>query len=78
MYQAIEFLLSIEDGSHEKLSYVRVVPVRSFKFQPLQPSKVVVDGEVIPWTIDDGPISAEIVPRVLNIAWSTHDDSQTK
>uniref|UniRef100_A0A6G1S9F4 Sphingosine kinase 1 n=1 Tax=Aceria tosichella TaxID=561515 RepID=A0A6G1S9F4_9ACAR len=75
IYQVIEFLLSIENGSHEKLPYVRVVPVQSFEFEPLQSSKVVVDGELIPWTLGDGPISATVVPKALNLAWSlTHTD----
>lgn len=73
-YQVIEFLLAIADGSHKNLSYVTVVPVQSFKFQPLQPSKVVVDGEVIPWTVADGPITAEVVPEALKIAWPEHNE----
>jgi sphingosine kinase len=72
IFQVIEFLLAIQDGSHERLPYVRVVPVQSFIFQPLQPSKVVVDGEVIPWTFEDGPISATVVPKTLNLAWSSN------
>lgn len=75
IYQVIEFLLSIENGSHDKLPYVRVIPVESFQFQPLQASKVVVDGEVIPWTVADGPISVTVVPRVLNLAWSTKSET---
>lgn len=73
-YQVIEFLLAIADGSHKKLPYVKVVPVKRFKFQPLQPSKVVVDGEVIPWTVSDGPITAEVVPEALTIAWPVHSE----
>lgn len=68
--RAVEFMLAIKDGSHDKLSYVNVVPVKSFKFQPLEDSKIVVDGEVIPWTVSDGPILAEIVPKVLKLQWS--------
>lgn len=67
--RAVEFMLAIKDGSHEKLSYVTVLPVTKFTFQPLEQSKVVVDGEVIPWKIDDGPILAEIVPELLNLSW---------
>lgn len=67
--KVIEFLLAIKDGSHENLPYVRVVPVTNFKFQPLEASKIVVDGEVIPWTVSDGPITAEVVHKVLKLSW---------
>jgi len=73
--QKIEFLLAIEDGSHEKLRFVTVVPVESFILEPLEPSKVVVDGETIPWTLSDGPLRAEIVPKLLRISWSPESSS---
>lgn len=69
--KVIEFLLAIKDGSHDKLSYVSVVPVTKFQFQPLEPGKVVVDGEVIPWNLEDGPITAEVVPKAMKILWSS-------
>lgn len=67
--QVIEFLLAIKDGSHERLPYVRVVPVRSFKFQPLANSKIVIDGELINWKLADGPLSAEVVSKVMTLAF---------
>lgn len=70
-YKMIEFLLAIEDGSHDKLPYVTVVPVTSFKFQPLESSKIVVDGELIPWKLSDGLITAEVVPKVVKILWES-------
>lgn len=68
--RVIEYLLAIEDGSHDKLSYVKVVPVKMFKFQPLEPSRIVVDGEVIKWDILQGPLTAEVVPQILTLSWS--------
>lgn len=68
--RVIEFLLAIKDGSHDKLSYVNVVPVTRFKFQPLDSSKIVIDGEQIQWNLTDGPIEAKIVPRVLKLSWT--------
>lgn len=73
--KSVRFLLAIEDGSHEKLPYVRVLPVTSFKFQPLEPSKIVIDGELIDWTVDEGPLQAEIVPKALTLAWSCEQES---
>lgn len=67
--RAIEFMLAIKDGTHDKLSYVTVVPVTKFKFQPLEQSKVVVDGEVIPWSPEDGYLTAEIMPKSLRLLW---------
>lgn len=67
--RVIEFLLAIQDGSHENLSYVTVVPVTKFKFLPMKKSRIVVDGEVIPWQLNDGPLSANIVPKVMNLLW---------
>lgn len=69
--RVIEFLLAIEDGSHDKLPYVNVVPVTKFEFQPLEQSKVVVDGEVLRWDLSDGPITAEVVPKAMKILWSS-------
>lgn len=67
--KVIEFLLAIEDGSHVKLPYVHVVPVTRFEFQPLESSKIVVDGEVIPWTISDGSLAAEVIPGIMKLLW---------
>lgn len=70
VWQTVEFLLAIKDGSHDKSPYVVVVPVTEIKFQPLEASKIVVDGEVIPWEISQGPISAKVVPKVMKLSWS--------
>lgn len=67
--ETVKFLLAIEDGSHSKLQFVTVVPVDSFKFQPLVESKVVVDGEIIPWTLADGPLTVEVVPKLMRLLW---------
>lgn len=72
--RVVEFLLAIKDGSHDQLSYVTVVPTTNFKFQPLEPSKIVVDGEVIPWNISEGPFTVEVVPKVIKLLWKTLDD----
>lgn len=69
--QIIEFLLAIQDGSHEKLSYVRVVPVTEFIFEPMEESKIVVDGEIISWTLADGRLKAEVVPDILKLLWDS-------
>lgn len=68
--QVIKFLLAIEDGSHENLPFVTVVPVTSFKFEPLEASKIVIDGEHISWNLSDGPLTAEVVPKAIKLAWS--------
>lgn len=68
-WQVIEFLLAIDDGSHEKLAYVRVVPTTEFTIQPLEESKIVVDGEVIPWNTSDGPVKMRVVPKLLKLSW---------
>lgn len=67
---AVKFLLRIKDGSHDTLPYVVVVPVTSFKFQPLERSKVVVDGEVISWDQTLGPLTAEIATEPIKLLWS--------
>jgi len=69
--KVIEFLLATQDGSHGRLPYVTVVPVQTFVFEPLEPSKVVVDGEVIPWSISDGPMTAKVVHNVVKILWKS-------
>lgn len=68
--RVIEFLLAIDDGSHERLPYVQVIPVSTFKFQPLESSKVVVDGEKVPWKVDDGMITVDIIPERLALQWN--------
>lgn len=68
--RAVEFMLAIKDGSHENLPYVTVVPVKKFTLQPLEESRLVVDGEVIPWHLSDGPITAQVVPQVLKLLWN--------
>lgn len=73
----IEFLLAIQDGSHENLSYVTVVPVKRFVFQPLEESKVVIDGEVVSWNLLSGPITAEVVPKVINFLWKPQANEDT-
>lgn len=75
--KSVQFLLAIEDGSHEKLPFVRVLPVTSFRFQPLEPSKVVIDGELIDWTVDQGPMQAKVVPKALTLAWSCEQASSS-
>lgn len=67
---AVKFLLSIKDGSHETLPFVRVVPVTTFKFQPLEKSKVVVDGELISWELNQGPLTAEVAPDSMKLLWN--------
>lgn len=68
---AVKFLLRIKDGSHDTLPFVVVVPVTTFKFQPLEKSKVVVDGEVISWDQNQGPLTAEIVSEPpLKLLWA--------
>ena len=68
--QTLRFLLAIDDGTHGELPFVTVVPVERLIFEPLEQSKVVVDGDKIPWSLEDGPLEAEIVPSVLNLNWS--------
>lgn len=69
-FEVVEFLTSLNDGLHEKLPYVTMVPVKQFQFQPLVPSKIVVDGEIISWHFDDGPIDVEVVPNILSLLWT--------
>lgn len=59
--QTAAFLTSIKDGSHCELPFVTVLPVTQVKLEPLQQSRVVVDGENINWKLDDGSISACVV-----------------
>lgn len=72
-FRVVEFLLAIDDGSHDKLPYVDVVPVTCFRLQPLEPSRVVVDGEVIPWTLNDGPLTAEVFPKIMKLLWNQNE-----
>lgn len=67
---AVRFLLKIKDGSHDTLPFVVVVPVTTFKFQPLERSKVVVDGEVIAWDKSHGPLTAEIETEPMRLLWN--------
>lgn len=72
--RVVEFLLAIKDGSHERLPYVTVVPTTNFVFQPLEISKIVIDGEVMPWSLSDGPLTAEVVPKVVRLLWKPKDN----
>lgn len=65
--QTATFLTSIADGSHSQLSYVTVLPVKAFKLEPLEQSRIVVDGEDINWQLGDGCLSAEVESEVLNL-----------
>lgn len=67
--KVIKFLLAIDTGTHDRLPYVNVVPVTEFEFQPIEESKIVVDGEAISWTPDDGPVTAKVVPGVMKLLW---------
>lgn len=73
--QVINYLTSVDDGSHAQLPFVKVVPVKTFKFQPLEPGKVVVDGERIDWDLSQGPLTAELVPKALKLLWSNNQDA---
>lgn len=64
--QTAKFLLSMKDGSHEKLDYVSVLAVKAFKLLPEEASRIVVDGEQVEWKAGlDGTISASIEPEIV-------------
>lgn len=76
--RVVEFLLAIKDGSHDRLPYVAVVPTTNLVFQPLEASKIVIDGEVVPWDLSDGPLIAEVVPKVVKLLWRPLDGQRTE
>lgn len=71
--KSVQFLFALEDGSHDQLPFVTVVPVKSFKFQPLEPSRIVIDGELIDWTVEQGPMKAKVLPKAMTLAWTSED-----
>lgn len=60
--QMIQFLLSLKDGNHVKLPFVKIIPVQAFRIEPLN-GKLTVDGELI--TL--GPIQASILPSFARV-----------
>ena len=62
--QVIQFLLSLEDGSHVKLPFVNFIPVRAFRLEPDKSSDIMtLDGELI----ECSAVQGEIYPKLASI-----------
>ncbi|RWR99697.1 sphingosine kinase 1-like protein, partial [Leptotrombidium deliense] len=64
--QIVQFLISLDTGSHVNLPFVHSVPVRAFKLEPNSKSKdgrITVDGELI----DCVPVEVEVLPSIARL-----------
>lgn len=62
--QVLQFLLALDSGAHVRLPFVNLLPVRSFRLEPLSAkSRVTVDGELI----ETAPLQAEIMPCIARM-----------
>jgi len=60
----LSFLTSLERGSHSRLPFVTLVPVKAFRLEPqTDVGYLTVDGELV----DFGPLQAEVMPAAARV-----------
>jgi sphingosine kinase len=62
--QILSFLTALDSGTHIKLPFLTMVPVRAFRLEPTNnQGRLTVDGELI----ECGPIQAEVLPAIARV-----------